>query len=181
MMNAPTHLFKTVFNYLFWIFFFTSIGVSYSLYKQHHLNQEARRFIDVLMLGLLTDWDEDRFLHYASTGLQKHITSEQLEDIHSVLVQLGPLLNYYGTQGKLFRSGYIGWQLAAQYQAYANFQEGQMIAKVTLVKQHERWVIARFRYEYVFFPIPEQSSSLKLTEGDVVLNVPNQSLYYTSA
>jgi hypothetical protein len=180
MMDVRVHLFKTTLNYLFWLLFFTSIGISYSFYKQHALNQEARRFIDVLMLGLLTDWNEDTFLRYASTGLQKHITAEQLEDIRSVLVQLGPLLNYYGTQGELFRSSYIGWQLAAQYQAYASFQEGQMIAKVTLVKQQEHWVIARFRYEYVFFPMPEQSSSLKLAGRDVVLNVPEQSLY-TSA
>jgi hypothetical protein len=157
------HLIQAFNTFLITFLIVSILQLSYFYYIQYFVATQAHRWLDTTLLELLADWDETKFLAHSSALLIENTSTEQRESSERIFKQLGELLQYHGSSGKILEYGLFLQTTQLQYQAAAHFENGSFFVILTLIKEEQQWKIAQFYYEYAFYPQQKQLGSLRHT------------------
>jgi len=121
-----------------------ALGVLF--YQARAFDRGSKSFVDTAVPAIVTKWNEDELLDRATPELRTSITSDQLKSSFRTFSQVGPLIEYEGSQGQ-WNMSYVsatGTTVSAQYVAKARFQNGDAIFRIYLMRRDGRWLIQGF-------------------------------------
>ena len=162
MKHFYFHLLQTLKTFLLTLIIVLGLQFCYFYYMQHFVEKQAHRWLDIVLLDLLSEWDEQQFLAHSSDTLIQNITVEQRNSTRQIFDKLDELFQYIGSEGQIIQYGLFLQTTQIRYQAHAHFKHGIFFTIITLVADGEHWKIDQFYYEYVFYPQQKQQGSLRL-------------------
>jgi hypothetical protein len=125
------------------------IGAAVLVYEGKALDGESKAFVDSAVPAIAARWDQQQLLDRATPDLKRSISQDRLTSMFKGLSQLGPLVNYEGATGEanmLYFTG-TGASVSASYVAKADFQNGNAVFQIALVKREGHWMINGFHVD----------------------------------
>ncbi len=162
MKHFYFHLLQILKAFLISLIIVLGLQFSYFYYMQHFVEKQAHQWLDIVLLDLLSEWNQQQFLAHSSHTLIQNITAEQRDSTQQLFEKLDELLQYGGSTGQIIEYGLFLQTTQIRYQAHAHFKHGIFFAIITLIADGEQWKIDQFYYEYAFYPQQKQQGSLRL-------------------
>jgi hypothetical protein len=122
------------------------IGIAFVAIRGNALDKESRVYADAAIPATVTTWSEKELLDRASPEFKQAITIDQLDRLFRWASSLGRLQKCEPAQGQagISVTSQTGKVISAQYTAKAQFEKGEAIITLGLIKHGQQWQIARF-------------------------------------
>ena len=114
--------------------------------KGSALDEESKAYVDDVTPIILADLNKETLFQYASDELINSASEEEFDKIFKWLAKLGQFEYYEGSNGQasILVSPKKGKQIAAKYQAKAEFETGPATITITAVKKGDNWQLIGF-------------------------------------
>ena len=99
------------------------------------LEGECRRFVDDTVLAVARDWDTGELVDRIDPEMLQPGDEEKLENMFRLYRKLGGLVEYYGSEGEVYRESSVPGAVGFAYVAEADFENGFATVKVEGVHQ----------------------------------------------
>ena len=109
------------------------------------LDKESKAFVDAAVPAIVGDWDVTELQKRASPEFDESVDYDDLVEDFDTLQQLGKLAEYKGSTGESnITVSLSGYEITADYVAYADFEAGSTEIRISLIKHRGRWQILDF-------------------------------------
>jgi hypothetical protein len=122
------------------------VGITVLAIRGTALDKEGRAYADAAIPAIITTWSEKDLLDRASPEFKKIVTIDQLDRLFRWFSGLGPLKKCEPAQGQAGVSitPRTGKVTEGKYIAKAQFEKGEAIVRLGLIKHGEQWQILSF-------------------------------------
>ena len=94
------------------------------------VESECRMFVDNAILAIARDWDSRELIYRIDPEMIRPGDEEELENLFRLYRKLGGLVEYYGTEGEVWRDSSVPGAIGFAYVAEADFENGFATVKV---------------------------------------------------
>ena len=118
-------------------------GTVYLAIMGSNLDKESKLYVDAALPAIIAEWDIREVQKRASPGLKDNVDYEDLRHAFQMLRKLGKLEAYGGSSGNanIAVSLWYDYEITADYQASAEFEQGTADIEITLIKEEGSWRI----------------------------------------
>jgi len=99
------------------------------------LEGECRRFVDSTILAVARDWDTGELVDRVDPEMLQPGDEEKLENMFRLYRKLGGLVEYYGSEGEVYRESSVPGAVGFAYVAEADFENGFATVKIEGIHQ----------------------------------------------
>ena len=129
-----------------------AIGITFLAYlagRGNHLDKESKAYADTAILAIVRTWDEKELMDRASPEFKQAVTADQLGRLFRWASRLGRLQEWRPAQGQSLRffTPQSGTEITAKYTAKAQFEKGEAIITLFLIKHGDQWHIVGYSVE----------------------------------
>ena len=122
-----------------------ALGIGFLAVRGNALDKESKAYAETAIPAIVTTWDEKELMNRASPEFKQAVTANQVDRLVRWMGSLGRLQKCESAQGQSFQSvSHSGKQITAKYTAKAQFQKGEAIINLLLIKHGDQWQIGGF-------------------------------------
>jgi len=124
-----------------------ALGIGFVAMRGNALDKESKAYADAAIPAIVTSWLDKALLDRASPEFNQATTAVQVYHMfRSWESNLGRFQKCEPAQGQSLMSvtTYGGKTISAQYTAKAQFERGEAIIRLVLIKHGDQWQILRF-------------------------------------
>src|SRR5262249_51814599 len=112
-----------------------ALGIGFLAVRGNALDKESKAYADTAIPAIVTTWDEKELMNRASPKFKQAATADQVDHLFRWVSSLGRLQKCEPAQGQSFQSvSHSGKEITAKYTAKAQFQKGEAIINLLLIK-----------------------------------------------
>lgn len=125
------------------------ILISFATVKGKALDTESRVYVNKVVPIILEDLNKDKLFEYSSKELINSASTEEFDNFFVLVKKLGEFKGAEDAVGGA-RISYMSNEdnnTTAQYKVNAEFETGQAVVSIGIVKRDEKWLITGFRID----------------------------------